>query len=36
MNFNRNARARAGLTDDFIDTLENYRDPFGITNRRNK
>jgi uncharacterized ferritin-like protein (DUF455 family) len=36
MNFNRNARARAGLTDSFIDTLESYRDPFGITNRRNK
>jgi uncharacterized ferritin-like protein (DUF455 family) len=36
MNFNRESRIRAGLTDDFIDTLENYRDPFGITNRRNK
>jgi uncharacterized ferritin-like protein (DUF455 family) len=36
MNFNREARARAGLTEEFINILEQYRDPFGITNRKNK
>ncbi len=36
MNFNRDARSKAGLSDDFINILEAYRDPFGITNRRNK
>lgn len=34
--FNRDARIRAGLDDEFIDILEKYRDPFGITNRRSK
>lgn len=36
VNFNREARIMAGLDNDFIDTLEKYHDPFGITNRRNK
>jgi len=36
VNFNRESRQLAGLSDDFIQTLEAYRDPFGITNRRNK
>ena len=36
VNFNRGARFKAGLSDDFITILENYRDPFGITNRRDK
>jgi uncharacterized ferritin-like protein (DUF455 family) len=36
VNFNRDARVRAGLDNEFIDTLEKYYDPFGITNRRNK
>jgi uncharacterized ferritin-like protein (DUF455 family) len=36
MNFNKESRLRAGLDNDFIDTLEKYRDPFGITNRKNR
>jgi len=36
MTFNRESRLKAGLSEEFINTLEHYKDPFGITNRRTK
>jgi uncharacterized ferritin-like protein (DUF455 family) len=33
--FNRTTREKAGLDKEFIDQLENYRDEFRVTNRKN-
>jgi uncharacterized ferritin-like protein (DUF455 family) len=35
IHFNKEARYRAGLDESFVNLLENYRDDFGITNRKN-
>ncbi len=34
MIFSREARARAGFSEDFIDSLDNYRDDFLVTSRK--
>lgn len=35
IHFNRESRVRAGLDESFITSLENYRDEFRVTNRKN-
>ena len=35
IHFNRDSRIQAGLSEDFIEKLDNFRDEFKVTNRKN-